>query len=324
MKKIVFLALSVLVSASSFAADLASWNKADSRDSIIEFVEQVTSKGKYYVAPADRIAVFDNDGTLWAEQPAYFQLFFAVDRIALMAKEQPEKYKAWKTTEPFKSVLEGDLKKALSSEEHLIELVMASHAGMTQKEFREEVLAWLKTAKHPETGKKYTEMVYQPMLEVLSYLRSNGFKTYIVSGGGIDFMRPWVEAVYGIPPEQVVGSRIKKEFSIVDGKPVINRLPKMDFIDDKGGKPVGIDTHIGKRPIVAFGNSDGDLAMLQYTAGGDGKRLMVYIHHTDAEREWAYDRESYIGKLDKGLDEAKKNNWPVVDMKKDWKVIYPK
>ena len=320
MRNLSILTLILLLSVNTLAADLASWNKSASRKAIIEFVETVTNKkSKHYVEPSQRIAVFDNDGTLWAEQPAYFQLYFAIDRIKAMAKDHPE----WNTTEPFKSVLAGDLKTALSSEKHLIELVMTSHTGMTQQAFREEVLAWINTAKHPTTAKKFTEMVYQPMLEVLNYLRKNGFKTYIVSGGGIDFMRPWVEAVYGIPPEQVIGSQIKKRFDIIDDKSVIIRLPELSFNNDKTGKPLGIDTHIGQRPIAAFGNSDGDLAMLQYATSGSEKSLAVYIHHTDEKREWAYDKDSHIGRLDKGLIEAKKQGWSVVDMRKDWRAIYP-
>ena len=319
MQKIIALCLFLTLSNSAFSEVLSSWNKGANRAAIIEFVEQVSRKGEHFVAPADRIAVFDNDGTLWSEQPAYFQLYFAIDRIKALAAEHPE----WKQQQPFKSVLSGDLATALSSEKYLIQLVMASHAGMNQQEFSAKVSAWVSTAKHPTTGKKLTDMVFQPMLELLDYMRANGFKTYIVSGGGIDFMRPWVEKVYGIPPEQVIGSSVNKQFEIIDGKPIIQRLPKMNFINDKAGKPLGIDQHIGKRPIAAFGNSDGDLAMLQYTMAGPGKRLALYVHHTDAKREWAYDRDSHIGRLDKGLDEAAKNNWLVVDMKKDWRVIYP-
>ena len=322
MKKLLLCCILVIANM-GFAGELSSWKKSNSLDSIETFVKQVTSRGKNYVKPADRIAVFDNDGTLWTEQPAYFQLFFAIDRVKLMAKKDAELARKWKREEPFKSALAGDIKKVLSNRENIFKLIGVTHAGMTQEEFRQVVLEWIKTAKHPTTGKKYTEMVYQPMLEILDYLRANGFKTYIVSGGGIDFMRPWVEGVYGIPPEQVIGSRVKKQFAMIDDVPVIKRLPEMDFVDDKEGKPVGIDLQIGKRPIAAFGNSDGDLAMLQYTAGGPGKRLMVYVHHTDAKREWAYDRKSHIGQLDKGLDEAKKNGWTVVDMKEDWKLVYP-
>ena len=250
----------------------------------------------------------------------YFQAFFIFDRIKELAPQHPE----WKTKEPFASVLKGDVKTALAGGEHaLLEMAMATHAGMTTEEFEVIVSDWLATAKHPVTGKPYTEMVYQPMLELLAYLRANGFKTFIVSGGGIEFMRPWTERVYGIPPEQVIGSSIKTKFELRDGKPVLVRLPELNFIDDKEGKPVGINSHIGRRPIAAFGNSDGDLQMLQWTAGGSGTSFCLYVHHTDADREWAYDRDSSVGRLDKGLVEAQAKGWTVADMKQDWKVIYP-
>jgi phosphoserine phosphatase len=313
----------VLATVSAHAADpLPSWNDGDAKTSIVKFVGQVTEKGSPdFVREPQRIATFDNDGTLWAEKPMYFQLFFAVDRVKELAATHPE----WETKEPFASILKGDLKGALASgEKAALEIVMATHAGMTTTEFEQVVKDWIATAKHPTTKRPYTEMIYQPMLELLSYLRANGFKTFIVSGGGIEFMRPWVEEVYGIPPEQVVGSSIKTQFEVMDGKPVLTRLPKIDFIDDKEGKPVGINSHIGRRPIAAFGNSDGDLQMLQWTTAGDGARFALYVHHTDAEREWAYDRKSPIGKLDKGLDEAKAKGWTVVDMKNDWNLIYPK
>ena len=304
------------------AADsLASWNDGKAKQSIMEFVSKITKKGApEFIPPAERIAVFDNDGTLWAEQPMYFQLFFAIDRVKALAPQQPD----WATKEPFASILGGDVKAAFAGGEKAIaELVMATHAGMTTSEFERIVKDWIDTAKHPTTNRLYTEMVYQPMLELLTYLRANDFKTYIVSGGGIEFMRPWTEKVYGIPPEQVVGSSIKTEFEIKDGKPVLVRLPEVNFVDDKKGKPVGINSHIGRRPIAAFGNSDGDLQMLQWTTAGTGERFALYVHHTDGEREWAYDRNSHIGGLDKGLDEASEKGWTVVDMKKDWKVIYP-
>ena len=245
---------------------------------------------------------------------------FAMDRVKAMAEENPE----WYTKQPFKALLEGDIATALSGgEKAIIEIVMATHAGMSTSEFEKIVTDWIRTARHPETNRLFREMVYQPMLELLDFFRANGFKTYIVSGGGIDFMRPWVEEVYGIPPDQVVGSSGKVEFVIQDGTPALIKRPEIDFIDDKEGKPVGIHKHIGKQPAAAFGNSDGDLAMLQWTAAGPGARLMVFIHHTDAEREWAYDRESHVGKLNKGLDEALEKGWLVVDMKSDWKRIYP-
>jgi hypothetical protein len=271
--------------------------------------------------PADeRIATFDNDGTLWAEQPAYFQLFFAIDRVKELAPQHPE----WKMKEPFASLLKGNLKGVLAGGEHaMLEIVMATHAGMTTEEFEKIVKDWIGTAKHPVTKRPYTEMVYQPMLELLAYLRANDFKTFIVSGGGIEFMRPWTQEVYGIPPEQVVGSSIKTRFEMRDGKPVLVRLPELNFIDDKDGKPIGINSYIGRRPLAAFGNSDGDLQMLQWTTGGQGSRFALYVHHTDAEREWAYDRDSSIGRLDKGLDEALEKGWTVVDMKQDWKRVYP-
>jgi phosphoserine phosphatase len=300
---------------------LPSWNPGPAKDAVLQFVRDVKTPGQpKFVRAEDRIAVFDNDGTLWSERPAYFQLFFALDRVKALAPNHPE----WKTKQPFKAALEGDLKTVFSGGEHaLIELVMASHAGNTTEEFEQIVIEWIGTAKHPRFKRPYTDCVFQPMLELLSYLRANGFKTWIVSGGGIEFMRPWVEKVYGIPPEQVIGSSIKTRFEIRDGKPVLVRLPEIDFIDDKGEKPVGIHKFIGRRPIAAFGNSDGDLQMLQWTAAGSGSRFCLYVHHTDAEREWAYDRKSSIGRLDKGLDEAQAKGWTVVDMKKDWKRVFP-
>ncbi|MBE0571715.1 MAG: haloacid dehalogenase-like hydrolase [Ignavibacteriaceae bacterium] len=287
----------------------------------MDFVNDVTNEASPdYVKPVDRIATFDNDGTLWSEQPNYFQFAFAFDRIKTMAPDHPE----WKNTQPFKAVLENDMKTIMESGmKGLMEIMMTTHAGMTTEEFVHIVMEWINTAKHPKTNKLYKEMVFQPMLELLDYLRANEFKTYIVSGGGIEFMRPWTEEVYGIPADQVVGSSGKVKFEIKDGQPVLIKLPELNFIDDKEGKPVGIHQFIGKRPIAAFGNSDGDLQMLQWTAVGEGKRLMLYVHHTDADREWAYDRESHIGKLDKGLNEANEKGWVVVDMKNDWKVIYP-
>ena len=300
---------------------LPSWNDGKAKQSIIDFVERVTtSASPDFVPPAERIATFDNDGCLWAEQPMYFQLLFALDRVKAIAPQHPE----WREKEPFASLLKGDVKAALAGGEHaMLEIVTATHAGMTTEEFEQVVKDWGDTARHPTTMRPYTEMVYQPMLEVLAYLRANGFKTFIVSGGGIEFMRPWVERVYGVPPEQVVGSSIKTKFDMRDGKPVLVRLPELNFIDDEDGKPIGINTHIGRRPVAAFGNSDGDLQMLQWTTAGQGPRFALYVHHTDAEREWAYDRKSSIGRLDKGLDEALAKGWTVVDMKKDWKLIYP-
>lgn len=316
------LAYLLLISGCAVVKDpLPSWKYGPNKKAILDFVTSVTTPDSAeFVPPEERIATFDNDGTLWSEQPMYFQLFFVLDRVKALAPQHPE----WRQKQPFKAALEGDLKTVFSSGEHgLLELVMGTHAGMTTEEFSQVVEDWLTTAKHPRFNQPYTKCVFQPMLELLAYLRANGFKTFIVSGGGIEFMRPWTERVYGIPPEQVVGSSIKTKFEMRDGKPVLVRLPELNFIDDKAGKPVGINQHIGRRPIAAFGNSDGDLQMLQWTAAGDGPNLMVYIRHTDAEREWAYDRESHIGRLDNGLDEANTKGWIVVDMKKDWKVIYP-
>lgn len=300
---------------------LPSWNDGGAKQAIFDFVVRVTDTASPdFVPEAERIATFDNDGCLWSEQPMYFQLIFAIDRVRALAPEHPE----WPDKHPFKAVLEGDIEALAASGEHgLLELVMATHAGMTTEEFEVVARDWLATATHPTTGRLYTEMVYQPMLELLEYLRANGFKTFIVSGGGIEFMRPWTEAVYGIPPEQVVGSSIKTAYEVRDGEPVIVRLPEMNFIDDKQGKPLGINNHIGRRPIAAFGNSDGDFQMLEWTTAGDGARFGMLIHHTDAEREWAYDRDSHIGRLDRGLDEAASRGWVVVDMKKDWGTIFP-
>jgi len=312
----------LLAASIAYAADpLPSWNECAARNSIVQFVTRVTREGSQeFVPPAQRIAVFDNDGTLWAEQPMYFQFLFMLDRAKALAPQHPQ----WKGQEPFASLLKGDVKAALAGGERALgQLAMATHAGTTTEEFEKIVGDWIATAKHPKTGRLLTKMVYQPMLELLAYLRANGFRTYIVSGGGIEFMRPWSEKVYGIPPEQVIGTSIKTEFQMRDGKPVLVRLPELNFMDDGPGKPVGIQMHIGRRPLAAFGNSDGDLQMMQWTAAGNGPRLCLFVHHTDAEREWAYDRTSSIGRLDKGLDEAQAKGWAVVDMKKDWKSIYP-
>lgn len=306
----------------AFAADpLPSWNNTAPKKAIVAFVERVSKEGSPDFVPVDeRIATFDNDGTLWSEQPMYVQLSFALDRVKALAPQHPE----WKEKQPFKAALDGDLKSVFAGGEHaLLELVMATHAGNTTEEFTQTVKEWIATARHPKTGRPYTEMVYQPVLELLTYLRANGFKTFIVSGGGIEFMRPWTEKVYGIPPEQVIGSSIRTKFELRDGKPVLVRLPEINFIDDKAGKPVGIHQYIGRRPVAAFGNSDGDLQMLQWTTAGIGARFALLVHHTDAKREYAYDRASSIGHLDKALDEAQAKGWTVVDMKNDWKVIYP-
>jgi phosphoserine phosphatase len=299
---------------------LPSWIEGPTKQHIIQFVEAVTTPDRpQFVPPVERIAVFDNDGTLWAEQPMYVQLQFALDRVKTLAPQHPE----WKNKQPFKAAMEGDIDTVLSGGKRaLLELIMATHANNTTEEFSLIVTEWLATAKHPDTGRAYTDMVYQPMLELLSYLRANGFKTYIVSGGGIEFMRPWTERVYGIPPEQVIGSSIKTEFQIKDGSPVLVRLPELNFIDDKEGKPVAINQHIGRRPIAAFGNSDGDLQMLQWATAGKGARFALIVHHTDAKREWAYDRKSVVGRLDKALVEAKAKEWTIVDMQRDWKTIF--
>jgi phosphoglycolate phosphatase-like HAD superfamily hydrolase len=310
-----------LLATNAFAADLLpSWCDTAPKQDIIAFVEKVTTQGsETFVAPAERIAVFDNDGTLWSEQPMYFQAFFIFDRIKTLAPEHSE----WKDQEPFASVLKGDVQAALAGgEKALMEMAMATHAGMTTEEFEDIVSDWIATARHPRTGKLYSEMVFQPMLELLLYLRANGFKTFIVSGGGIEFMRPWARQVYGIPPEQIIGSSIKTKYEQRHGVPVIVRLPELNFIDDKSGKPVGIQQHIGRRPLAAFGNSDGDFEMLEWTTSGKGARFGLIVHHTDADREWAYDRQSSVGRLDKALDEAKPRGWTVVDMKRDWRVVY--
>ena len=304
------------------AADpLPSWNDTTPKKAIVAFVERVTREGSPdFVPPEERIATFDNDGTLWCEQPLYFQLLFALDRIKTLAPQHPE----WKTKEPFASLLKGDVKGALAGGEPAIaKIVVVTHAGMTTAEFEKIVADWIATAKHPKFKRPYTECVYQPMVELLAFLRANGFKTFIVSGGGIEFMRPWTEKVYGIPPEQVVGSSIKTKYEMRDGKPVLMRLPEMNFIDDKTGKPVGINSHIGRRPIAAFGNSDGDQQMLEWTQAGDGARLMMLVHHDDAVREFAYGAESKIGTFSDALmAEAKKDGWTVISMKDDWKTIF--
>ena len=308
-------------SAQSANDPLPSWNDTASRKAIVDFVTRVTRQGgPDFVPVSERIATFDNDGTLWGEQPVYVQVAFALDRVKTLAPRHPE----WRQQQPFKGVLDGDLKAvAASGEKGLLGIIAATHPGNTTDEFETIVRDWIGTARHPTTKRLYTEMVYQPMLEVLAYLRANGFKTFIVSGGGVEFMRPWTERVYGIPPEQVIGSRAKVEYEVRDGGPVLLRLPEVDLIDDRAGKPVGIHQVIGRRPIAAFGNSDGDFEMLEWTSSGRGRRLGVIVHHTDAAREWAYDRDSHIGTLMRALDEAPKRGWTLVDMQRDWKVIYP-
>jgi phosphoserine phosphatase len=306
---------------------LPSWNDGKAKQSIVAFVEKVTQPGSPdYVPVPERIATFDNDGTLWSEQPVPVQLYFALDRVKALAPQHPE----WKTKEPFASLLKGDLKTALAGGDHaLLELVLSTHTGMTTVEFEQIVKDWIATAKNPQTGKHFLDMTYQPMLELLAYLRANGFKTFIVSGGGIEFMRPWAEQVYGIPPEQVIGSSVKTQYEMRDGKPVLVRLPQLNFNDDKGDKPVGINQHIGRRPIAAFGNSRGDKEMLEYTQAGSGARFELLVLHDDAAREFAYGParglpDVKLGAFPPALDEqAKKSGWTVVSMKNDWKTVFP-
>jgi phosphoglycolate phosphatase-like HAD superfamily hydrolase len=314
-------ALLFVASAQGQNDPLPSWNDTAPKAAIVAFVKRIiTENSPDFVPEPERIAVFDNDGTLWVEHPMYTQFAFALDRVKTLAPQHPE----WKDTQPFKAVLEGDMKTlAASGEKGLLELIMATHAGMTNDEFQKVVTDWLTTARDPKFKRPYTELVYQPMIELLAYLRASGFKTFVVSGGGVEFMRPWAEQVYGIPPEQVIGSSIKTEFRMRDDTPTLYRLPQADFIDDKAGKPVGINQYIGRRPIAAFGNSDGDLEMLQWTTmAGAPARLGMLVHHTDAEREYAYDRNTEFGRLDKALDAATITGWTVVDMKADWKQIF--
>lgn len=320
-RAVVGLAVALLAVSAHSADPLLSWTEGPARKAILGFVAATTTPGSpRFVPPAERIAVFDNDGTLWAEQPLYFQLAFALDRVKALAPAHPE----WREQEPFASLLKGDLNTALAGGEHaILEIVMATHAGMTGEEFAAITKQWLATARHPKTGRLYTEMVYQPTIELLAWLRANGFKTFIVSGGGVEFLRVFAEEVYGVPPEQVVGSAIRTTYELRDGKPVIVRLPEIDFINDKAGKPVGIHRFIGRQPVLAFGNSDGDFEMLEWTTSGTGPRLGLILHHDDGVREWAYDRESSVGRLARGLDEAPKRGWIIVSMKDDWKQIYP-
>jgi hypothetical protein len=318
----VIASLLFFVAVNAFAQGLLpSWNEGPSKQAVISFIEKTTMQGSAdYIPPPERIAVFDNDGTLWSEQPIYVQIAFTFDRIKALAPQHP----AWKTTQPFKAVLEDDLKGVLAAgQKGLFELIAATHAGVDTETFRSTVEQWLKTARHPRTGRPYTEMIYQPMLELLAHLEARGYKTYIVSGGGIEFMRPWTEMVYGIPPERVIGSSIKSKFEIVEGVPKIIGLPELQFIDDGPNKPIGIQERIGRRPVMAFGNSDGDREMLLWTTAGKGPRFGMLIRHTDDVREVAYDRDSHIGRLDKVLDMAPEKGWVVVDMKKEWKEIFP-
>lgn len=326
-RRFFFLAISLVLPLQAAAAGraddpLPSWAEGATKTSILAFLERVTdADSRDYLPEAERVAVFDNDGTLWAEQPIYFQLIYAIDRVEAMADAHPE----WRNTEPFASILAGDPGTALAGgTAALLELLAATHGGMTAEAFSDAVREWTKTARHPATGRPYTSMVYQPMLELLALLRANGFKTYIVSGGGIDFMRVFAEEVYGIPPEQIIGSSMKAGYEMRPDGPVIVKLPELGFIDDKEGKPVAIHQHIGRRPVFASGNSDGDQQMLEWTTSGEGPRFALIVHHTDAEREWAYDRESHVGRLDSVLDLAAERNWLLVDMKRDWLAIYPK
>jgi hypothetical protein len=320
--------VAVLFSVCGVAAEqapLASWNDGPTKSAIVKFVAEVTTPGTpNFVPPHERIATFDNDGTLWCEMPIYTQFAFAIDRVKALAPEHPE----WKDKQPFKAVLENDRAAIIASGElGLAEIVMASHAGMTPSDFEMIVRDWLATARHPRFQRHYTSLVYQPMLELLAYLRKNEFKTFIVSGGGIEFMRPWTERVYGIPPYQVVGSSIKTQYELRGDTPILMRLPEVNFIDDKQGKPIGINRYIGMRPIAAFGNSDGDYEMLRWTTasepGRPRPRFGLIVHHTDAKREYAYDNPSMVGQLKRALDEAPKRGWTVVDMQEDWKTIFP-
>jgi phosphoglycolate phosphatase-like HAD superfamily hydrolase len=317
-----FLVCAFAAAAAASAAELPSWNEGPAKAAILDFVADVTTEGgPDFVSASERIAVFDNDGTLWVEQPYYTQLAFALDGVKAQAPRHPE----WRERQPFKGVLENDLDAVLATgTKGILELVMATHAGMTTGAFAGEVTGWLASARHPRFDRPYVRLVYQPMVELLEHVRANGFKTFIVSGGGVDFMRPWAEAAYGIPPEQVVGSSIKAAFELRDGRPEIVKLPEIEFIDDGPGKPAGIHRFIGRRPIAAFGNSDGDLEMLQWaTMGGPGRRFGLIVRHDDAEREYAYDRQSHVGRLDKALDAAGPAGWTVVSMKNDWREVFP-
>ncbi|WP_373380160.1 HAD family hydrolase [Cupriavidus nantongensis] len=312
-------AQSVLTAQSAQSA-LPSWRDGAARQALLKFVADVTRPGSpSFVPPEERVAVFDNDGTLWSEQPLYFQFFFLLDQIRAAAPQHPE----WRSNPAFKALMANDMQGLMRNEKQLAALIARANSGMTVDDYDRTIRDWLAKSRHPKFNRPYTELVYQPQLELLSYLRANGFKTYIVSGGTIDFMRPWSQAIYGIPPEQVIGSSQAVRYQVRDGKPVLVRDPKLDFIDDGPGKPVGIYRHIGRRPILAVGNSDGDLQMLEYTTGGEGPRLAVLVHHDDAEREFAYDRQSKVGKLDKALDAARVRGWTVVSMKRDWQQVYP-
>jgi phosphoglycolate phosphatase-like HAD superfamily hydrolase len=314
------LSVLLLVSGAAWAQVLPSWNEGDAKARIVSFVQAVTDeKGKDYVPPAERIAVFDNDGTLWSEQPLYFQFVFLLDQVKAAAPAHPE----WKSNPAFKALMARDQAALAAQQKQLMQLVAVANSGMSVDAYDQTIRAWLAKARHPKFNRPYTELVYQPQVELLAYLRANGFKTYIVSGGTIEFMRPWVEKAYGVPPEQVIGSSQLVKYELRDGKPTLTRQPKLDFVDDGPGKPVGIYRYIGRRPILAFGNSDGDQQMLQYTAANTDPHLALLVHHDDAEREFAYDRQSKIGRLDKAWDEAVTDGWVVVSMKNDWNTIFP-
>ena len=324
MKRLVLLIASFSIVSCTAPADvdpLPSWKAGSSRESIIEFVEVVTDRSNTNYVPVDeRIAVFDNDGTLWSEQPLYFQFYYALSRIQKAATAHPE----WSDQEPYKTALAGNRDDILAlGTKGLVEIILATHSGMTNAEFRQSVQAWIAMAEHPTTHRAFSQMVFQPMLELLDYLRANGFKVYIVSGGGVEFMRAWAEGVYGVPPENTIGSDLGIQLEVTDSGLVLRRLAEINFVNDKAGKPVGIQRAIGRRPIFAFGNSDGDLQMLQWTVAGDGPSFAGIVHHTDADREWAYDRESQLGRLDKALDEGTERGWTIVDIKSEWSRIYP-
>jgi len=324
MQKLLFKILFALLlfSVPAWAADpLPSWNNTAPKQAIIKLVKEVTNPhSPGFVPAADRIATFDNDGTLWAEQPVYFQYFYILDRLKALSPQHPE----WQTQEPFASLLKGDLETALSGgNEAAATLMLATHTGFTPEQFKQSVQNWIAKARHPQSNRLFTEMVYQPMRELIAYLQANGFKTYIVSGGDIDFMRPWTQKAYSIPPEQVIGTSVKMKFELNNGVAQLVGAPEINFVSDVEGKPIGINQYIGKRPTAAFGNSDGDLPMMQWTASGKGPHLCLYVHHTDGVREWAYDRKSPVGRLDQGLDEALAKGWTIASMKDDWKVIFP-
>ena len=305
----------------AWAQDLPSWNEGPVKDAIIDFVTAATTEGgPGWVEPEDRIATFDNDGTLWTEHPVYFQFMFVSDRIRHLAPRHPE----WKLQPPFKGILEGDTKAVAASGEHgVTELMAVTHAWMTAEAFEEIVSEWISPARHPRFDRPYDSLIYQPMVELMDYLRDNGFQTWIVSGGGADFMRPWADDAYGIPPQQIIGSQIAEDYQIIEGKPQFMRKPQVFFVDDGPGKPVRIHRHIGKRPVMAFGNSDGDYQMLEYTTSGDGPSLAMIVHHTDGDREYAYDRDTHIGRLDKAMTDAPAKGWHLIDMARDWSTIYP-